>query len=158
MDEGDLPLVDLVKRQLALASAARTEIALTTDGLPEETETPAEEAVGTEEPDNSDEALRKKAQQLRGPSEAAKALFTPYVVDFETNEMKDAGSSNTHFKLLMRLLNWENTSGTLFPELVLDDDWQRLTLSCAKQHQKMTMSPGSSLPLCSRRRWTATSR
>ncbi|KAK4051924.1 Topoisomerase 1-associated factor 1 [Microbotryomycetes sp. JL201] len=100
VDAGDLHLVEIVKKQLTLASASRTEIVLTTDKSDEQ-----DDAIVD---DDSDEALRQRAALLRGgPSETAKALFEPHLVNFETDENQEAGTSNSPFKLLMRLLQWE---------------------------------------------------
>lgn len=91
-------------QQLALASAARTEIVLTTDG---------DMSALPDEDDESDEALRRKAGRLKGPSKDAQDLFTAHVLPFETDETKEAGTRNAQLKLLMRLLNWESSEGTL---------------------------------------------
>ncbi|GAA5903525.1 Tof1p [Sporobolomyces salmoneus] len=101
VDSGRLPLIEVLKEQLRLASSARTEVVLTTDGIPAEID-PLDDST-------SDEALRAQAAQLKGPSEAAIALFTPHNVDFgEDPETKEAASSDPHYKLLMRLLGWES--------------------------------------------------
>ncbi|KAK4058290.1 Topoisomerase 1-associated factor 1 [Microbotryomycetes sp. JL221] len=100
VESGQVDLVEFVKSQLTLASASRTQIVLTTD---EEFNLP-----NHVEPD-SDESLRLKAEWLRrGPSEQAKALFEPHNVKFETDDTQQAGSDNSQFKLLMRLLQWES--------------------------------------------------
>ncbi|GAA5927146.1 hypothetical protein JCM1841_006062 [Sporobolomyces salmonicolor] len=126
VDGENLPLVELVKTQLVLASAARTEIVLTTDGVTEPSILD----------DQTDEAIRAKAAQLKGPSAEALALFVPHNVDFgDDAEKKEAATTNPHFKLLMRLLGWESTetpeSGELvwsipapFPPSKLDSDLQ----------------------------------
>ncbi|GAA5831127.1 hypothetical protein JCM3766R1_006246 [Sporobolomyces carnicolor] len=99
IDSGKLPLIEIVKDQLRLASSARTEVVLTTDGVPVEID-PLDEAT-------SDAALRAQAAQLKGPSEAAIALFSPHAVEFsEDPEWKEAASTDAHYKLLMRLLGW----------------------------------------------------
>lgn len=90
------------RQQLALASAARTEIVLTTDG---------DNSAEPEEDDGSDEALRKKASRIAGPSKDAVALFTPHAVDFGGEETTKAATVNSHFKLLMTLLQWEKAEG-----------------------------------------------
>ncbi|KAM0788302.1 hypothetical protein ACM66B_001445 [Microbotryomycetes sp. NB124-2] len=101
VDADQLHLVELVKKQLVLASASRTEIVLTTDKT-------HDDVAHDDDDDGSDEALRRKAELLRrGPSEAAKALFEPHVVEFESESNQEAGTSNSPFKLLMRLLQWE---------------------------------------------------
>ncbi|GAA5948542.1 hypothetical protein JCM3765_004917 [Sporobolomyces pararoseus] len=101
VDTGKLSLIETLKEQLRLASTARTEIVLTTDGVPGDID-PFEEST-------SDEALRAQAAQLKGPSEAALALFTPHNVNFgEDAETKEAASTDPHYKLLMRLLGWES--------------------------------------------------
>ncbi|GAA5969681.1 hypothetical protein JCM11641_008004 [Rhodosporidiobolus odoratus] len=112
VDGEDLELVELVKSQLALASAARTEIVLTTDGV-------AEAAAELLAEDDSDEAIRARAAQLKGPSAEAVALFVPHNVDFgEDPEQKESATVNPHFKLLMRLLEWESTETPETSELV----------------------------------------
>ncbi|GAA6007730.1 hypothetical protein JCM11491_003944 [Sporobolomyces phaffii] len=101
IDSGKLPLIETLKEQLRLASAARTEIVFTTDGVPADID-PLDEAP-------SDEVLRAQAAQLKGPSEAAIALFNPHNVDFGQDlETREASSTDPHYKLLMRLLGWEN--------------------------------------------------
>ena len=91
-------------QELALASASRTEIVLTTDGDPS--------AMAAEQDDGTDDALRKMASKMAGPSKEAVALFVPHVVDFgESRENKKAASVNAHFKLLMTLLKWEKQEG-----------------------------------------------
>ncbi|CEQ41477.1 SPOSA6832_03222, partial [Sporobolomyces salmonicolor] len=108
VDGENLPLVELVKTQLVLASAARTEIVLTTDGVTEPSILD----------DQTDEAIRAKAAQLKGPSAEALALFVPHNVDFgDDAEKKEAATTNPHFKLLMRLLGWESTESTSFPSV-----------------------------------------
>ncbi|GAA6000092.1 Tof1p [Rhodotorula paludigena] len=110
VDNGDQRLVDLIKDQLKLASAARTEIVLTTDGLP----AAADPLADLE----SDAALREKAAQLKGPSSEALALFQAHNVDFgEDAEVKEAATINAHFKLLMRLLSWESADAPEVGEL-----------------------------------------
>ncbi|GAA6001966.1 hypothetical protein JCM10207_003015 [Rhodosporidiobolus poonsookiae] len=112
VDGDELALVELVKSQLTLASAARTEIVLTTDGL-------AEATADLLADDVTDEALRAQAAQLKGPSEAARALFVPHNVDFgDDPERKEAATVNPHFKLLMRLLEWESSETPETSELV----------------------------------------
>lgn len=62
----------------------------------------------------TDAALREKAAQLKGPSAEAVALFTPHNVEYgEDAEVKEAATVNPHVKLLMRLLSWESSEGTL---------------------------------------------
>ncbi|GAA5968611.1 hypothetical protein JCM21900_002207 [Sporobolomyces salmonicolor] len=109
VDGENLPLVELVKTQLVLASAARTEIVLTTDGVTEPSILD----------DQTDEAIRAKAAQLKGPSAEALALFVPHNVDFgDDAEKKEAATTNPHFKLLMRLLGWESIETAESGELV----------------------------------------
>lgn len=102
------------RQQLALVSAARTEIVLTTDGAPDAT-------VGAAPVEGeTDEDLRKQAARLKGPSEAALALFTQHAVDFGSDaEIKEAATVNAHFKLLMRLLSWESDEGEFARRLVV---------------------------------------
>jgi replication fork protection complex subunit Tof1/Swi1 len=77
---------------------------LTTDGVPADVD-PLDDST-------SDEALRAQAAQLKGPSEAAIALFAPHNVNFgEDPETKEAASTDPHYKLLMRLLGWESEEG-----------------------------------------------
>lgn len=95
--------VPFCTQQLILASAARTEIVLTTDGIG---------AHDAEEDDGTDEALRRKAAQLAArPSTEAVALFTPHSVDFGSDEGRKQATVNAHFKLLMGLLKWEKAEG-----------------------------------------------
>ncbi|GAA5975641.1 hypothetical protein JCM10908_005228 [Rhodotorula pacifica] len=113
IEAGEQRLVDFVKDQLALVSAARTEIVLTTDGAPGATEDDA--PVGGE----TDEDLRKQAARLKGPSEAALALFTQHAVDFGADaDVKEAATINAHFKLLMRLMSWESDEASEAGQLV----------------------------------------
>lgn len=93
-------------QQLRLASSARTEVVLTTDGVP----------AGTDAFDDatSDEALRAQAAQLKGPSEAAIANFVRHSVNFgQEAETREAASTDPHYKLLMRLLGWEPEEGEI---------------------------------------------
>ncbi|GAA5880461.1 hypothetical protein JCM16303_005390 [Sporobolomyces ruberrimus] len=100
VDTGKLALIEILKDQLRLASSARTEVVLTTDGVPADTDA-FDDAT-------SDEALRAQAAQLKGPSEAAIANFVRYSVNFgQEAETREAASTNPHYKLLMRLLGWE---------------------------------------------------
>ncbi|GAA5823835.1 hypothetical protein JCM5353_006373 [Sporobolomyces roseus] len=111
IETGKLPLIELVKDQLRIASSARTEIILTTDGLPV-ADDPLDDST-------SDEALRAQAAQLKGPSEEAIALFAPHNVDFgEDPERKEAATADPHYKLLMRLLGWESAEAPESAELV----------------------------------------
>ncbi|GAA5852706.1 hypothetical protein JCM8547_002595 [Rhodosporidiobolus lusitaniae] len=111
VDGENLPLIELVKSQLVLASAARTEIVLTTDGLSQAS------AELLAEDDHA--ALRAKAAALSGPSAEAIALFVPHNVDFgEDAEKMEAATVNPHFKLLMRLLGWESAETPDSGELV----------------------------------------
>ncbi|GAA6027789.1 hypothetical protein JCM8097_001720 [Rhodosporidiobolus ruineniae] len=112
VDGENLPLVELIKSQLTLASAARTEIVLTTDG--------AAQAALELLAEDDDAALKAKAAAARqGPSEEARALFEPHNVDFgEEAETKEQATVNPHFKLLMRLLEWESTETPDSGELV----------------------------------------
>ncbi|GAA5909890.1 hypothetical protein JCM6882_002043 [Rhodosporidiobolus microsporus] len=121
VDAENLPLVELVKSQLALASASRTEIVLTTDGLAAATaELLADPSLDDAE---SDAALRAQAAaQREGPSEAARALFVPINVDFgegeEGRERREAATVDPQFKLLMRLIGWESTETPKSGDLV----------------------------------------
>ncbi|GAA5906718.1 hypothetical protein JCM8208_006366 [Rhodotorula glutinis] len=110
VEAGDDKLIDLIKSQLVLASAARTEIVLTVDGLPD----------GSSLADvETDEAMREKAAQLKGPSPEAVALFVPHTVDLGDDEsVKEAATVNAHFKLLMRLLSWESSDAAESGQLV----------------------------------------
>ncbi|KAK4698763.1 hypothetical protein P7C70_g7506, partial [Phenoliferia sp. Uapishka_3] len=99
VDAGNGALIETVKSQLALAAASRHEIVFTTDG---------DMAAQDDEDDESDEAIRRKAGRLSGPSKEALALFTPHSVELSTDEEKNAGAKNAHFKLLLRLLKWES--------------------------------------------------
>lgn len=93
-----------------MASAARTEIVLTVDGPSADADVAG---AGTE---TTDEELRKQAAALKGPSEAALALFAPHDVDLGSDaEVKEAGTVNPHFKLLMRLVGWESSEGIAAP-------------------------------------------
>lgn len=86
---------------MALVAAARTEIVLTVDGVTGDAE---ENSI-----DETDDDLRKKAAQLKGPSEAALALFTAHNVDVASDSgVMEAATVNPHFKLLMRLISWES--------------------------------------------------
>ena len=96
-------------QNLVITSAARTEIVLTTDG--DSSTTPVDVPVEGEDPE-SDEALRRKAAALSaGPSEKAKALFEDHAVQWPGDEQRKAATVNAHFKLLMRLLQWEHFNG-----------------------------------------------
>lgn len=130
-DEGDRNLVDLVLKvscsvsehnpdrahsvyhfvqNLVIASAARADIVQATDG--HASTAPAEEPVEDDEDPDSEEALRKKAAALSaGPSEKARELFVPHVVEWPGDEERKAATVNAHFKLLMRLLKWEHAKG-----------------------------------------------
>ncbi|GAA5867194.1 hypothetical protein JCM3774_002365 [Rhodotorula dairenensis] len=113
IEAGNQRFVDFVKDQLALVSASRTEIVLTVDGAY------AAESAGAPVEGETDEDLRKQAARLKGPSEAALALFTPHAVDFGSEaELKDAATVDAHFKLLMRLMNWESDEVTDLGQLV----------------------------------------
>ncbi|KWU43381.1 timeless-domain-containing protein, partial [Rhodotorula sp. JG-1b] len=114
IEDGKQRLIDFVKDQLALVSAARTEIVLTTDGAPDAT-------VGAAPVEGeTDEDLRKQAARLKGPSEAALALFTQHAVDFGSDaEIKEAATVNAQFKLLMRLLSWESDEGEFARRLLV---------------------------------------
>ncbi|TNY24515.1 timeless protein-domain-containing protein [Rhodotorula diobovata] len=113
VEAGDEKLIDLVKSQLVLASAARTEVVLTVDGLPD--------AGAALEDLETDAAMREKAAQLKGPSAEAVALFVPHNVDLGEDEgVKEAATVNAHFKLLMRLLSWESSEAPESGQLV----WQ----------------------------------
>ncbi|KAM0754978.1 timeless-domain-containing protein [Meredithblackwellia eburnea MCA 4105] len=101
MDDDQAYLLDFVKDQLALAATARHEIVLTTDGSSEPMEG---------EDDDSDEAIRRKAARLQGPSKDAVALFTPHNIgDYPSDAERKAVSHNSKLKLLLRLLKWEST-------------------------------------------------
>lgn len=63
----------------------------------------------------SEEAIRRKASRLKGPSKEAIDLFVPHVVDIGNEEERKSASGNAHLKLLMRLLKWESTPGELQP-------------------------------------------
>ena len=63
---------------------------------------------------DDDEALRKKALRLQGPSNEAIELFTDYNVEFEFNSDRKAAGHNSQFKLLMSLFNWEPTASLSF--------------------------------------------
>ncbi|TKA58341.1 hypothetical protein B0A53_00079 [Rhodotorula sp. CCFEE 5036] len=113
IEDGNQRLVDFVRDQLALVSAARTEIVLTTDGAPDAN------AGAAPVEGETDEDLRKQAARLEGPSEAALALFTHHAVDFGSDaEIQEAATVNAHFKLLMRLLSWESDEATDSGQLV----------------------------------------
>ncbi|GAA5828412.1 hypothetical protein JCM11251_006233 [Rhodosporidiobolus azoricus] len=108
VDGDNTALVELVKSQLILASAARTEIVLTTDGLAQ-----ASAELLADPLDDSDAALRAQAAaQREGPSEAARALFNPHNVDFgegeDGRERREKATVDPQFKLLMRLIGWES--------------------------------------------------
>lgn len=92
---------------MTVALAARLEIVLSIDGAPTLT-------AELEEGENEDEAMRRHAARLLGPSKDAIELFTPHAVHFEPTEMKAAGH-NEHYKLLMRLLSWVSEEGTSSP-------------------------------------------
>ncbi|BGP23540.1 replication fork protection complex subunit Tof1/Swi1 [Rhodotorula toruloides] len=113
LDGGEQRLLDMVKKQLVLASATRTEIILTTDGPPNE------DVAMLGDVNETDAALREKAAQLKGPSAEAVALFTPHVVEYgEDSQVKEAATVNPHVKLLMRLLSWESSEAPESRELV----------------------------------------
>ncbi|KAI5476063.1 hypothetical protein MNV49_000435 [Pseudohyphozyma bogoriensis] len=109
VDAEQAQLIDLILAQLGLASTARNEIVLTTDG---------DSAALDDEDDQSDEALRRKASRLQGPSKDAIALFTPHAVQFSEESERKAAWSNAQFKLLMRLLEWESSEVPESQELV----------------------------------------
>lgn len=100
-------------QQLVLAAAARHEVVLTTDGLREA----AADLLADEDDLVSEEArIRAEASRLKGPSVEAKALFSPHNIDFgEEAERREQATVNAHFKLLMRLLEWESTESEPFP-------------------------------------------
>ncbi|GAA6062112.1 hypothetical protein JCM10212_000866 [Sporobolomyces blumeae] len=111
IETGRLPLIETLKEQIKLASAARTEVVLATDGLP-----PLADPLAD---DPSDEALRAQASALKGPSAEATALFVPHNVDFgEDPEQKEAATTDPQYKLLMRLLGWESADTPETGELV----------------------------------------
>ncbi|BGP30852.1 Topoisomerase 1-associated factor 1 [Rhodotorula toruloides] len=113
LEAGEQRLVDMVKKQLVLASAARTEVILTTDGPPND------DVAMLGDENETDAALREKAAQLNGPSAEAVALFTPHNVEYgEDAEVKEAVTVNPHVKLLMRLLSWKNSEAPESGELV----------------------------------------
>lgn len=81
---------------------------LTTDG---DKSTAVDTAPEGEDPD-SEEALRRKAAAMNaGPSAKAFQLFQPHLVQWPGDEQRKAGTANAHFKLLMRLLEWEQVPG-----------------------------------------------
>ncbi|GAA5935882.1 Tof1p [Sporobolomyces koalae] len=101
IETGKLPLIETLQDQLRRASGDRTEIVLTTDGAPE--------SANPLDAETSDADSRAQAARLKGPSEAAIALFAPHNVDFgPDDEQKEAASTDPHYKLLMRLLGWES--------------------------------------------------
>ncbi|BGP38765.1 Topoisomerase 1-associated factor 1 [Rhodotorula kratochvilovae] len=111
VEAGEQKLIDFIKSQLVLASAARTEIVLTVDGVPDA-------AIALDELD-TDAAMREKAAQLKGPSAEALALFMPHNVELgDEQDVKEAATVNAHFKLLMRLLSWESVEAPDSGELV----------------------------------------
>lgn len=92
-------------QELTIAAAGRTGIVLSIDGSPDD-----QVADGL---DDSDEMLKLKAARLLAPSKEAIDLFTPYAVNFEDPRDKKAAATQSHFKLLMKLLKWEATPGEL---------------------------------------------
>ncbi|SCZ93205.1 BZ3500_MvSof-1268-A1-R1_Chr6-2g08528 [Microbotryum saponariae] len=113
VDAGDLPLVEFVLSQLALASAARTEIVLTTDGASAALLDVELAAEGGEKEPDSDEAIRRKAAMLKGPSQVAMDKFMPHQLVFEEGtRQKEEVTGNATLRLLMGLLNWENDDST----------------------------------------------
>lgn len=109
-DAGQLELIGAVQDNLRLAAAARTEIVLGVDG----------DTAAQDSDDGSDEALRRKALRLSGPSDAAKAKFEPIKATF-SEEQREQASSNKHFRLLLRLLQW--TSHAPDPDQPLSVEW-----------------------------------
>ncbi|SCV67720.1 BQ2448_5331 [Microbotryum intermedium] len=120
VDAGELSLVEFVLSQLTLASAARTEIVLTTDGASTAL-IDAEIATGGGEngETDSEEAIRRKAATLKGPSKTAMDKFMPHQLVFEEGtRQKEEVTGNATLRLLMGLLNWESRENDESTELI----------------------------------------
>ncbi|SGZ16990.1 BQ5605_C020g09086 [Microbotryum silenes-dioicae] len=119
VDAGDLPLVEFVLSQLALASVARTEIVLTTDGASAALLDVELAAEGGEKEPDSDEAIRRKAAMLKGPSQLAMDKFMSHQLIFEEGtRQKEEVTGNATLRLLMGLLNWESRENDSSTELI----------------------------------------
>ena len=121
-DAGQLDLIESVQRNLRLAAALRTDLVLAIDG--------EIDAVENED-DGTDDALRRKALRLNGPSDAAKEKFEPIKVILSSDYLKEQSSVNQHFRLLMRLLTWvSSTPGDEQPNQL---EWQIPVTAMPKQ-------------------------
>lgn len=121
-DAGQESLVECVQRNLRLAAALRTDVVLAVDG-----EIEAQEG----EDDGTDEALRRKALRLGGPSDEAKEKFEPIRVVFSTDYLKEQSTTNQHFRLLMRLLTWVSSAPN--PDQPTELEWHIPVTAMPKQ-------------------------
>lgn len=98
---------------MAIALAERQDIVKTIDGSLEFD--PTEEVLS-----DDDEALRRKAARISGPSKEAIELFSPYNVVFEFASNRKAAGINSQFKLFMSLLAWVPSAGSFFTSVFLE--------------------------------------